>query len=113
MASKQRFQSRPYKPMVAKIRRLSEPSEPRLASLMVARKFIAGWAMNSRLAPRSTETPDEYIFQPLISSVPPGRKQFILDSMWDPSQAAEGKHNLWIEEVSCPLRYFSYNALLS
>ena len=30
------------------------------------------------------------------------------DSIWDPSRAEAGKHNLWIEEVSCPLRYFSY-----
>ncbi len=30
------------------------------------------------------------------------------DSIWDPSRAAEGKQNLWIEEASCPLRYFSY-----
>lgn len=30
------------------------------------------------------------------------------DSIWDPSRAAPGKHNVWIEEITCALRYFSY-----
>jgi phytoene dehydrogenase-like protein len=30
------------------------------------------------------------------------------DTLWDPSRAAEGKHNVWTEDISCPLRYFSY-----
>jgi len=30
------------------------------------------------------------------------------DTIWDPTRAAPGKHNLWIEEISCPLRNFSY-----
>jgi len=66
--------------------------------------------MNCRVAARSRETHDEYIFQPLISSVPQGRKKFILDGIWDPSQAAEGMNNLWI--VSIHLRAGRRESLL-
>lgn len=40
----------------------------------------------------------------------PSRLNVLLtpDSIWDPSRAAEGKHNILTEEVSCPLRYFGY-----
>lgn len=30
------------------------------------------------------------------------------DSLWDPTRAPKGKHNVWIEEMTCPLRYFAY-----
>jgi len=30
------------------------------------------------------------------------------DTIWDPSRAPEGKHNVWIEEITCPVRYHSY-----
>lgn len=30
------------------------------------------------------------------------------DSIWDPTRAPEGKHNVWLEETTCPLRYHSY-----
>lgn len=30
------------------------------------------------------------------------------DSIWDPTRAPQGKHNVWLEEITCPLRYHSY-----
>lgn len=30
------------------------------------------------------------------------------DTLWDHTRAPEGKHNVWMEENTCPLRYFSY-----
>jgi beta-carotene ketolase (CrtO type) len=32
----------------------------------------------------------------------------ITDSIWDPTRAPEGKHNVWLEEIACPLRNFGY-----
>jgi phytoene dehydrogenase-like protein len=30
------------------------------------------------------------------------------DTIWDRTRTQEGKHNIWLEEITCPLRYFSY-----
>jgi beta-carotene ketolase (CrtO type) len=31
-----------------------------------------------------------------------------VDTLWDPTRAPEGKHNIFIEDITCPLRYYSY-----
>jgi len=31
-----------------------------------------------------------------------------VDSIWDPTRAPEGKYNVWMEDITCAARYFSY-----
>jgi len=31
-----------------------------------------------------------------------------VDSIWDPTRAPEGEYNIWMEDITCPARYFSY-----